>query len=32
VLSPAECAEAIADRLETGSFTAFHRLAHDVFP
>jgi chloramphenicol 3-O phosphotransferase len=32
VLTPEECAEAIADRFVTGSFTAFHRLAHHMFP
>jgi chloramphenicol 3-O phosphotransferase len=31
VLSPKECAEAIVERLDAGSFTAFHRLADGVF-
>jgi chloramphenicol 3-O phosphotransferase len=29
VMSPDECAEAIRDRIDEGSYTAFHRLAHD---
>jgi chloramphenicol 3-O phosphotransferase len=32
VLTPEECAEAILERLDAGSFTAFHRLAHNMFP
>jgi chloramphenicol 3-O phosphotransferase len=32
VLTPEECTEAIVERLDAGSFTAFHRLAHQMFP
>jgi chloramphenicol 3-O phosphotransferase len=31
VVSPKECAEAIVERLDAGSFTAFHRLADGAF-
>ena len=30
-LTPEECAQAIVERLDAGSFTAFHRLADGAF-